>query len=51
MVFPDWSAAITSSVTAFLGSANISGPVSTMIGISVGAVMVSMVLAIFMRGR
>jgi hypothetical protein len=49
MTFPDWSTGINSAVTAFLQSPNISGPVTAMIGISVGAVMLSLLLAVFLR--
>jgi hypothetical protein len=51
MTFPDWSVSINAAVAAFLASPNVSGPVSAIIGISVGAVMLSLLLAVFLRGR
>ena len=51
VTLPDWSSAIGSQVNSFLGWGAISGPTQFVIGLSVGAIALTLFISVFLRGR
>jgi hypothetical protein len=47
----DWGTPISSQINAFLAWSAVAGPVQTIVGVSVGAILISMFLAVWLRGR
>lgn len=50
MTLPDWSSGIMDQVTAFLAWDAVSNTVQVLVGVAIGAVLLSLFMRVFMRG-
>ncbi len=49
LTLPDWSSSINTQLNAFLGWSTVSGLVAAVIGVAVGAVVLSMFMKVFLK--